>query len=86
MSGDAIGTAVTGAFMAFGGLGFARLGWTALRRRAPASQPGQELAAPSPAAGMAIKALWLFCLVFGLFVSGCGLILMLAPVLPETHS
>jgi hypothetical protein len=88
MSGDAIETAVTGFFMAFGGFGFARLGWTALKRRAPTPAPeaGRELAAASPAGGMAMKALWLFCLAFGLFVLGCGLILMLAPFLPETRA
>lgn len=86
MSGESIGTAVTGAFMAFGGLGFARLGWTGLRRRAPEPQPGRELAAPSSAGALAMKALWLFCLAFGLFVLGCGLILILAPFLPESRT
>ena len=87
MSGDAIETTITGAFMAFGGLGFARLGWTALKRRPAESQPGHELAASSASAGsVAMKALWAFCLLFGLFVIGCGILLSLAGLFPGSGS
>jgi hypothetical protein len=87
MSGDTIETAVTGAFLAFGGLGFARLGWLGVRRPAPEPEPGRELAAQAAArSSPAWKLLWLFCLLFGAFILACGLILMVGPFLPETHA
>jgi hypothetical protein len=86
MSGDAIENTITGAFMALGGFGFARLGWAGLRRPAAEPGPGRELAAPSSAGSVAMKARWGFCLVFGIFVLGCGILLSLAGLFPGSGS
>ena len=83
-AGGSIGEAAAiGAALAFGGLAFLRFGWQGLRRRAPEPEPGLELAAPPAAASAAMKAVWAFCLAFGLFVLGCGLLLFLSIFLPE---
>ena len=76
-------TAITGLMLAAGGLAFARLGWQGLRRRRVAL-PGQEpAAAPVPMRSPAWRLLWAASALFGVFVLGCGLLLLLSTVLPE---
>ncbi|MBV9929563.1 MAG: hypothetical protein JO013_01300 [Alphaproteobacteria bacterium] len=82
MSGDTIGTAMDALFLLAGGLGFARFGWSGLRRPAPAPvEAGAEASAPSRAStGWQIFSALL--LLFGGFVALCGLLLGLSLVLP----
>ncbi len=86
MSGGALGTAVTGAILAYGGAVFARMGWHGLRRRTEPAAPGQELAPAPSGASPAWKLLWLASLLFGAFILVCGLLLMIGPFLPERSS
>jgi hypothetical protein len=77
--------AVTGLALAFGGFAFARMGWSGLR--APAAPPARAgIEAPAPATALLKRAFSLLVLLFGLFALGCGLILMLALVLPEAQA
>jgi hypothetical protein len=81
VSGDALGTAMDALFLAGGGLGFARLGWMGVRRRAPVPAGGGRDAGPPPSS-TPWKLLWALCLAFGAFVAICGLFLALSLVLP----
>ena len=76
------GLAVTGAVLAMGGLAFARLGWRGLRAPRPAahSLAGIDTPARPP---ILKRALFAAILLFGLFILGCGLLLILALFLPE---
>jgi hypothetical protein len=77
--------AMTGAVMTIGGLAFARLGWRGLRApRAPAhSLAGIDTPARPPILKLALFAA---ILLFGLFILGCGLLLILALFLPEAQT
>jgi hypothetical protein len=84
MSAAALGTAMDAFFMAAGGGGFARLGWSGLRRRAAAPAPAVAgESTPAPMQSLPWKLLWGFCLLFGTFVALCGLFLGLSVILPE---
>ena len=82
MSGDTVGTAMDALFLLAGGLGFARFGWSGLRRPAPApAEAGCEAAAPPPrSAGWQVFSVLI--LLFGGFVALCGLFLGLDLILP----
>ena len=84
MSGFDLGTAMDALFMIGGGGGFARLGWSGLKRRVPAPAAGEP--APPPMSTAPLKALWLFCLLFGAFILVCGLLLAVSAVLPGNGS
>jgi hypothetical protein len=83
VSGGALATAVTGAILAYGGAAFARMGWRGLRRPFAPAAPGRELAPRPSGASPAWKLLWLAALLFGTVVIVCGLLLLIAPFLPE---
>ena len=83
MSGGALGTAFTGAILAYGGAIFAPMGRNGLRRPSAPAAAGQELAPVPAGASPAWKLLWLASLLFGAFVLVCGLLLLIGPFLPE---
>ena len=83
MSGGALGTAFTGAILAYGGAMFARIGRNGPRPPSPAAGPGQELPPVSAGASPAWQRLWLASPLFGGFVLGRGLLLLIGPFLPE---
>jgi len=82
VSGDTVGTAMDALFLLGGGLGFARLGWMGVRRRAPETAGDGPAAAAPAMSSTPWKLLWGLCLVFGAFIAICGLFLGLSLVLP----
>jgi hypothetical protein len=85
MSDDRIGTAMDALFLLGGGLGFARLGWGGLARRAAAagSQPGSATALAPPARSAARQIPSALLLLFGGVAALAGLLLALSLFFPE---
>ncbi|HEX9932062.1 MAG TPA: hypothetical protein VGB08_04415 [Allosphingosinicella sp.] len=81
--GSPAGTAVTGAALTFGGLAFARAGWAGLRGPAASASAAVPPAAPAPRQSLGWKALYAAILLFGVFVTACGILLFLAVFLGD---